>query len=357
MDENLSSSLIFNNDQSFEAYLKDFTSSPLHATQEEADTICELADYDSILNSKGRPVPVLNGCSNVFSKDFGAQGGDLGGYAIVRTTSWDANGKKTGTETVIRSFIMKAALKAIVPAYKDLNIRFSHISFSDKPRHLFHFRNALYNYAQNLEADSVAQKHVTMLFMHLNQELADAVSAYTVNVEFAQMSRFLPSIDFPHLWTIFKQGELIYVSGAVAEDGVQMLMRFRSATCNCTCNSPMHRFHHSWKVEGECIDSNGKNLGRRAISVDVSYFDGLRNLIQLTALPLRFHPDQNNIVLQLAARGRKYVRLQGRNHHQYKGVARIFSEGQLLEPTPRSRFTLVCELFNFYDVETLTELG
>ncbi|RSM00101.1 hypothetical protein CEP52_009343 [Fusarium oligoseptatum] len=357
MDENLSNSLIFNNDQSFEAYLKDFTSSPLHATQEEADTICELADYDSILNSKGRPVPVLNGCSNVFSKDFGAQGGDLGGYAIVRTTSWDANSKKTGTETVIRSFIMKAALKAIVPAYKDLNIRFSHISFSDKPRHLFHFRNALYNYAQNLEADSVAQKHVTMLFMHLNQELADAVSAYTVNVEFAQMSRFLPSIDFPHLWTIFKQGELIYVSGAVAEDGVQMLMRFRSATCNCACNSPMHRFHHSWKVEGECIDSNGKSLGRRAISVDISYFDGLRNLIQLTALPLRFHPDQNNIILQLAARGRKYVRLQGRNHRQYKGVARIFSEGQLLKPTPRSRFTLVCKLFNFYDVETLTELG
>ncbi|KAJ4318724.1 hypothetical protein N0V84_006717 [Fusarium piperis] len=330
MDETSDPLLFLDDGQSFEDYIKNFTSFPDCAEQEATETACELAEYDSVFNSKGEVVLVRSGTRNAASGDFEAQGGDVGGSAILRTTYWDPQGEKAGTQTEIRSGFIKAALKEVVPMYKDRNIKFSHIVFTGKPKHLFHYRDALYSYARDLEEGSLAQQHVSLLFMHLHQELSDAVSAYTTHVEFAPKGPAAPSIDFPNLWTIFKEGELVYLSSTASEDGADMLIRFKSATCNCDCNSVLHRFVHSWEIIGDYIDSNGKSLGRRETSTKVAYFDGVLNLDQLPVLPLRFHPRKDAIKEQLAARGRKYLDLQKRkNHGHYKGMARIMLEGTL----------------------------
>ncbi|RSL63531.1 hypothetical protein CEP54_005135 [Fusarium duplospermum] len=341
MDETPDDVLILNPHQSYHDYMKEFASLSAKVAQEVEETACELAECDSVFDSKGEAVLVRRGTTKVASSNFKTRSRDVGGSAILRITFWDANGKRTGTKTEIRSPLIKAALKTIVPMYKDRNFTFTHLTYYDKPQHLFHFRDALYNYAQQLEPNSIAQQHVWLFFVHLQQELADAISAYTVHVEFAPTRLIAPCIDFPHLWTIFKQGELVYFPSAVLEDSADMLATFKSMTCNCTCNDASHYSHHSWVVQGVYIDSTGKGLCRRETSAHLSYFDGLCELDRLAVFPLRFHPRKETIRSQLTARGRKYVQLQGRNHRHYKGLARILLGGQLLIAGTRSQLTWV----------------
>lgn len=329
MDENLDAAFFLDN-QSYDDYIRSLITVQGDNSDEPEDTTCELAEFDSVVNSYGERICVRHGTTNLASKNFRARNRNFGDSAISRTTYWDEGGRITRTKTDICSYFMKKALMKVVPRYRDRNIKYNDISFEGKPQHLFHFRSALYDHAQSREEGSLDRWHVTLLFWFVNQELADAVGAYTTHVEMAPHDNVPPCIDFPHLWTIFKQGHLVYFSSAVTDDGADMLARFRSTTCDCTCNDPFHRFAHSWRVEGDFIDSNGTSLGLRKISARISYFDGLRNLDRLPVFPLCFHPHEQSITSKSAARGRKYVQLQGRNHRYYKGVARVVSEGGVL---------------------------
>jgi hypothetical protein len=314
MDDNTLGTSIFEAELSFQDYMNEFVLSQPSVAHQSSGVKCELTEYDCVFNSEGRQVVVRSGTSYdlVNAKNIES--------AISRTTHWDKEGQKALVQTEIQSPFIKDALKAIVPEYQKRNLDYNHISFVAKPNNLFHFRDELFSYGQKLDLGSEAQWHMSLLLQYLQNELAGAIMAYSLLVERSSS----PSIDFNNLWTLFKPGDLVYVSPSASLDGVDLVMRYRSIKVSCQCDQSSHRFHHKWSMSGEYLDTRGSLIGFRVTSLQISYFEGTRHLDQLAMLPLRFLPQQEAIKRRMIARGRKFLGLQGCCHRQYKGPARLF---------------------------------
>lgn len=284
---------------------------------------CELAEYDCLYNSEGKQVFLRAGTKpgSEFENALQTQNDDS---AIVRTTYWTNSGRQSSVYTEIRSPHMKTALKTIVPAYKGRNFRYKHIGFNDKPGFLLHFRDELYAYGLGLEHASVPQQHVSMLFGYLQQELADAITSYTLHV----LSADCPSIDFANYWTIFKQGDLAYLPEAIGPDGAEAVVRYISAGFDCQCEDTVHRLSHTWTFTGEYIDNKGKSLGKATLTTRIRWYEGVRPLRELPTIPLHLHPESNKIKERLIVRGRKFVALQGLHHRHFTGTAKLLEEAK-----------------------------
>ncbi|KAI3579743.1 hypothetical protein IWW34DRAFT_694044 [Fusarium oxysporum f. sp. albedinis] len=320
MDDNIINTSIFASDLSFDEYLKDFTLAQPQVSGGGTGTKCELIEYDTVFNSDGHQVAIRSGTSHKFGSFLGI---DANESAIVRTTEWNLDGKKSSVKTEIQSPHMKAALKAVVPVYKDRNISFTHIFWYGEPRHLFHFRDGLFEYGRQLNLESDEQRHVSLLVEHLQQELADAVAIFTSHITFQPSS---PSIDFRHAWTIFRQGDLVYLPGNVAPCGVEMIVRYKSILSSCSCNDANHVFSHAWTLEGEYLTTNKNGFGLKPWTANILYFEGIRQIKLLPLLPLRFHPEREGIKTRLIIRGRKFRQLQGLHHQFYRGLACLSRE-------------------------------
>ncbi|CZR42689.1 uncharacterized protein FPRO_09992 [Fusarium proliferatum ET1] len=317
MDDNTINTSIFASELSFDDYLKDFALAQPQVSGGGTGTKCELVDYDSVFNSDGNKVVIRSGTSHNLGSFLGM---DANESAIVRTTEWNLNGQKASVKTEIQSPHMKAALKAVVPVYRDRNINFTHISWYNEPRHLFHFRDRLFEYGRQRDLESDEQRHVSLLVEHLQQELADAVASFTCHVMFQPSS---PSIDFRHAWTIFRQGDLVYLPGNAAPSGVEMIMRYKSILSNCDCNDANHMFSHAWTLTGEYLTTNKNGFGFESWIAKILYFEGISQIKLLPLLPLRFHPDREDIETRLISRGRRFRQLQGIHHQFYRGPATL----------------------------------
>ncbi|SCV36180.1 uncharacterized protein FFB14_05953 [Fusarium fujikuroi] len=320
MDDNTTVTSIFSSDLSFDEYLKHFTLAQPQVSGGGTGTKCELIEYDSVFNSDGQKVVIRSGTSHNLGSFLGI---DANESAIVRTTDWNLQGDKSSVQTEIQSPHMKAALKAVVPVYKNRNISFTHISWYGEPRHLFHFRDALFEYGRELNLESDEQRHVSLLVEHLQQELADAVAIFTSHITFQPSS---PSIDFRHAWTIFRTGDLVYLPGNVAPCGVEMIVRYKSILSNCSCNDANHVFSHELKFEGEYLTTNKNGFGFKSCTAKILCFEGIRPIELLPFQPLHFHPDQERIKTRLVIRGRKFRQLQGVHHQFYRGLANLSRE-------------------------------
>ncbi|KAF5698702.1 P-loop containing protein [Fusarium mundagurra] len=321
MDDNTITTSIFASDYSFDEYLKDFTLAQPQVSGGGTGTKCELVDYDTVFNSDGHKIAIRSGTSHNFGSFLGI---DANESAILRTTEWSLEGQKSSVKTEIQSPHMKAALKAVVPIYRDRNIKFTHISWYGEPRHLFHFRTGLFEYGRQLHLESDEQRHVSLLVEHLQQELADAVASFTSHVTFQPS---LPSIEFRHAWTIFRQGDLVYLPGNLAPCGVEMIVRYKAIFSSCSCNDADHMFSHAWTLEGEYLTTNKNGFGFKSWTAKILYFEGIRQIKLLPLLPLRFHPEQEDIKTRLIIRGRKFRQLQGIHHQFYRGLASLSREG------------------------------
>ncbi|KEZ43298.1 hypothetical protein SAPIO_CDS4742 [Scedosporium apiospermum] len=333
-------SLVVDFTLSFEDYVKQLLPASVDDTDADSSMKCEITEYDSIPDSEGVQIVVPGGTHD----GLGLLKHAKDDSAIARTTFWDLTGIKGLVQTEIRSPYMKAALKAVVPEYMHRNFDFNHIIYFGKPRHLFHYRNQLFTYGGSLGHQSTAQRHVSLLMEYLQQELADAITAYTFNVQFESQ----PSIDFAHLWTIFKPNDLVFVPAASSRNGADIVVRYESIASSCSCDRVEHRISHIWTLTGAYFDTNGVNLGNKTLVHDVTYFAGFRRLNHLAVIPLRFHPQESSIRTRLIARGRKFVALQGCHYRRIvSGVSpRGSASENPYEPPSRPRVMVDPEMYH-----------
>ncbi|KIL83692.1 hypothetical protein FAVG1_13085 [Fusarium avenaceum] len=315
MDDNIIDTSIFSLDLSFDQYIQDFAFSQPPTAGSETGGKCELTEYDSVFNSNGLRVSVRSGTKHNFSNVLGV---DANESAIVRTTEWSLQGLRSSVKTDIQSPHMKAALKAVVPEYKKRNFRFSHISWSGEPHHLFHYLDRLFEHGKQLALDSDEQRHVSLLVKFLQQELADAVAIFTSQIVLQPSS---PSIDFKHVWTIFKLGDLVYLPANIAPKGVEMVVRYNSIRPTCSCSDSIHVFSHSWEFTGQFMNTEPDGFGLNSHTARLFYFQDVREIKLLPFLPLHFHPQRESIRARLISRGRKFHQLQGLHHKFYQGLA------------------------------------
>lgn len=322
MDFNLDSSNIFTHADSFTAFTQNVRPGRPVAALDGSGLKCELKQFDSVYNAKGDRVLLRSGTKYNLEREVGSHSYEA---ALIETKFWNRDGDDGYSELQIRSPHMKAAIKAIVPEYKDLNIELRHVTIRNEPRCLFHYRNELFLHGQALAADPEAQRHVSFLLQYMQQTLSDAIYTFTMFVEFAVPS-FPPALDFNNLWMIFKGGDLVVISERTSFAKSVRIMEFKNMSLSCRCDVPLCRQRHKWDIEGYRIDFDGSQFGYIDAMAEIKFYEGCRNLSDLIVMPLHYHPDQAKIRTQLLPRGQKFVRLQGSHYCRYKGAAKVLGK-------------------------------
>ncbi|RYP44820.1 hypothetical protein DL768_008752 [Monosporascus sp. mg162] len=300
MDDSLEPPNIFESANSF----WDFTQNVRPVTKpsigfEGAGLKCEVRRYDSVFNAKGERVVVSSGTRFNLSSDRDSKSYQS---SLVLTKFWSRSGDEEYTELEIRSPHMKAAIKAIVPEFKDADIDTKHITLRDEPRCIFHYRHELFNYG-------------------LCMELSSQIYTWTVMVELAGDTP--PCLDFPNLWMLFRSDDLIYVTNAASPTvgKTSRVFKFQSMS-RCKCDREWCR-NKDWIISGLCIDYDGSAFGHRVVRAKIPFYEGFRQLSELLVLPLHFHPDQDAIRSRLIARGKKFTEMHSQHYQRYRGVAEV----------------------------------
>ena len=74
-----------------------------------------------------------------------------------------------------------------------------------------------------------------------------------------------------------------------------------------------------FSLECRYIDCDGSKFGYVETSLEINSFDGVKKLDDLDALPAHLHPDVDELVNRLHARGLKLELLNGFHHMSYAG--------------------------------------
>ena len=222
---------------------------------------------------------------------------------------------------------MKAAMKAIIPTYKEVNIERNHLVLRNEPACIFHFREELAEYGQSL-ADENQRRHVLFLLWYMYEELDKEINEYMVLIE-SVVPPTVPLINFENLWMLFRPGDVCYVS-QLGSGMCDWFFRFCSMErCRCTkeyCKDDQ------WTFRGEVIEDNGDYFGQRIYEIRVRRFLGHLGISELPVIPLSLHPQRKEVEALAVARGRKSLELHGKHTRYYKGTARMQSRN--LHDTP-----------------------
>ncbi|KAM7197818.1 P-loop containing nucleoside triphosphate hydrolase protein [Naviculisporaceae sp. PSN 640] len=280
---------------------------------------CEVKRLDTVYNGKGEKVSLSSGSRFRLEHD---RPKDTFKAALVRTQHWTRSGEPDFVELEIRSPYMKAALKQVVPEYHDAVIDSNYIVIRDEPRCLFHYRNELFNYGAGLLPNSDEQKHVSFLLEYMNTELSDEIYSWTLMVDLEDHPWSLngPSLEFQNLWMVFIPGEQIFVPKENSASA-SMVLEFDSMALSCRCQRPYCIPTHKWTITAVCIDHDSTQYGYLRLYSRINHYPGYMPLKHLKILPLRLHPDAQNIRQVHLARGQKFTQLQGKHHRAHKGVA------------------------------------
>jgi len=290
----------------------------------DAGVNCQVKHYDSVYNAKGAKVLLRGGSKTKFhlERDRPTEAYES---ALVRTQHWTKDGEEDQVELEVRSPHMKAALKAVVPEYKDSSVNTSHITLFNEPRCLFYYRDELFSYGLGLDPSSDAQKHVSFLIEYMYKELGGAINTWTLMVD-CELSGFSvdgPSLDFGNLWMAFRPRDYIFLKENDRE-ALTMIVELTEISRSCHCTFALCVRRHRWDIRGRCIDRDKTEWGYSNVYRTIAYFEGFKTLRDLNVVPLRFLPDAAGIRSSHASRGRKFTSLQSQQHYRaYQGIAHV----------------------------------
>ncbi|CAM1510900.1 Fc.00g084130.m01.CDS01 [Cosmosporella sp. VM-42] len=274
---------------------------------EDAGLTCELRRFDSLINSQGDRIILPIGCTQAITRNWNRPISS----ALVLTKIWNNERQLNHTELEIRSPFMKGALQSVVPDLKEFPINARHIVLQNEPACIFHYQQELEDYG-NTHQDPQAAKHILFLLEYMREALSTDLIKYSSAMNAPAGPLFL---DYNTLWMAFKLGDLVLIAHPVTYQ--EQIIRFKSMD-RCRCERK-HCVFDYWTILGDIFSFNGDPAAFPP--THIKRFDGYRQLQDLPAFPLRYHPDEEGIRARHLARARKqYLRPQGIDLRQYEGV-------------------------------------
>ncbi|KAL8287991.1 hypothetical protein RB600_003766 [Gaeumannomyces tritici] len=258
--------------------------------------------------------------------------------AIVQVKFWSKSDELEQTMHKFQSPRMKAVIKAIIPEYKDHNIKSANIT-TNKPYFLFHHRDELLRYGLAL-TDHTAREHVTYLNAYAWQLFEDA---FLTHFNFVETAAGCPTIDFANLWTIFKPGDLVCVKAPSASQidyKTLQVFRFKSMSLFHPIYSKKSvRSKNYWTINGICSDSLSLFPGCTSSFTRAVYeFPGLVSVYGTDICPLQGHPEEEAIEKSLLERGKIFMGFhQTSCHRQYScpGDRSAVIRRVVVDPAPK----------------------
>ena len=122
-------------------------------------------------------------------------------------------------------------------------------------------------------------------------------------------------ITYDLLWALFKPNVEVYTICQGTQAPRCVLFNQMEERKDLSGSKYMH-------LETRYLGSDGTALGEVTTSSSIPIFRGTTRIELLSAYPLQYHPERDQIRSQLVECGQKFTSLLGGHHHkQYKGIA------------------------------------
>ncbi|KAK8875224.1 hypothetical protein PGQ11_005738 [Apiospora arundinis] len=230
--------------------------------------------------------------------------------ALVATKVWNRNQEFDSKYLEIKSPHMKAAIKAVVPKFRTINVNVPAIRLDGPPHLLYHYREELQAHGMALEATNPeAARHIHFLLSYMWNEFLDETIAF---FSFMFMSEdAVPTLEFEYLWMVFRPKDLVLIRRHDQDTkDYEMVFQFVGMT----------RGSGRWEVEGYCIDYDGVRFGYTKQTESIKHYYGYRTIKDLELVPMQFVENSETVRARLIARGKRFTELHGQHHLMHDSV-------------------------------------
>ena len=145
-------------------------------------------------------------------------------------------------------------------------------------------------------------------------------------------------ITYDLLWALFKANS--YVISTCTGSGKPRCLRYDMGEEKKTDQGVEY-----FELQCQYLDFDGKVFGTVLAKLPIEKFRGARQIHNLNAFPLSFHPTHEKIRESLAASGQRFIELIGSHHQSYRGHAFFQHKDGLIRKTIDSRIMIDAQQF------------
>ncbi|KAL8829738.1 MAG: hypothetical protein Q9191_001848 [Dirinaria sp. TL-2023a] len=226
-------------------------------------------------------------------------------YALLirNTKCYDGRRKLQMDSVTVQSPLLKKAFAEALSDYPGVTVSLDRLTFK-APFKPFVHRWAKIKKALEDETDPETKAHLELFHRVMGDELQDDLKArddYISN----------KVITYDTCWMIFEPGTIVFG----LDDKQDCAFRLTNGNYINTQCGP------AFALDCERVDWDGESFGLESKRLLIYQFLGTRPITQLTAFPLDYHQDLENVKKALVERGKVFERFSGYHYKHYRGVA------------------------------------
>ncbi|KAF8539779.1 P-loop containing nucleoside triphosphate hydrolase protein [Trichophaea hybrida] len=244
-------------------------------------------------------------------------------WAVILQRVFDWSGELERTNLLIKSPLIRGVIKDVVKS--EAAAMESDDASVDWPNdELFRYRNHIRISAE--KEGELTVKHVAVLLELIEKEYASKIR--DIKLMFPKGTS-----SFEVLKEAYWPGELL-VQASLSR--IYRITDVRHMTTQCGV---------MLSVSCEYIDYDGKCFGTVPKEFRINAFHGVQYINELSAFPLEYHPQIDEIKARLKTRGMQFVALKGQHYKSHAGVARTI-QYPYLQANVDSRVMIDTATFN-----------
>ena len=253
-------------------------------------------------------------------------------FLVRKRKSYDSRKKYDIDSIIVQSPWLKKSLGVILADYPGITTNLDRLVFKAAFHPFVHRWTRLVNLLEkgNFE-EAVAKEHLLLFRDVLFEELKNAIAAKIDLVKNGV-------ITFEYLWTIFEPQTLVYS----VSNGKECVFKLNSSSTA----TDQRRGLDFLQLLCWSVDWDGTKFGRHDVYLQDYEFAGTTPISSLSAYPLEFHPEKEQLVQRLVLRGKLFERFAGYHYKAYRGVALGYSRCGMVRHNVESRIIIDCDAHN-----------
>jgi len=235
---------------------------------------------------------------------------------------------------IVQSPWLKDALgEHILDGYPGICCSLKRLEFEAPFRPFVHRWSKFLKFRNRTDLDETMKEHIELLYGILRAELKDVIKTLEDYVDIGM-------VTFDHVWTIFQPGDIVF---ARSHQGSAMALKLRSGRYVET------RCGMVYQLTADAVDWNGDHFGRSTERLIIAEFLGMTEILGMSAFPISFHPQEENIRKLLIQRGQTFEELAGCHYMEYNGLAVTWDkEGKEVPTSCSGRIIVDSKTFRQY---------
>ncbi|KXX80661.1 ATPase family AAA domain-containing protein 3B [Madurella mycetomatis] len=228
-------------------------------------------------------------------------------YAFCLIRHYDSDDELETTSLYVNPQPLRQLLADVIGNYPGDPIDVEDVVIQAPYHSLFHYRNQLETEGLTRFAeDPESLEHLMLLMNWIKTHFELDIAAYE-----RCMNNDHKAIGYDRLWTLFPPKTIVYC---------KLLGQNRAFRVNDTYYDTCD-LSPSLGLRVDFVDFDGDRLGTRRLELSIAKYQGVRELSELTAMPIDLLDDAKEVREELLARGRKFESYIGQHFLQYDGIA------------------------------------